>query len=135
VKSDASMFPDGFVEETLQTLKLLFPKLDDSDIRWYRKRIPSSKANLDLKLAELECIHDDWRRAEKFMYWHDRLVMLKQEFDEARPESLRELWLDDRHGRHWYTLWIAVVVLILTLVFGLTQSIFEGMQLNKALHP
>jgi hypothetical protein len=64
----------------------------------------------------------------EFIYWHDRLVVLKQVFDEATPRTLLQWWYDRRNGVQWYTFWVAIVVLALTLFFGLVQSVEGALQ-------
>jgi hypothetical protein len=54
--------------------------------------------------------------------------MLKQVFDEAQPKTIRQWWYDSRNGVQWYTFWVAVLVLVLTVVFGLVQSVEGGLQ-------
>lgn len=48
--------------------------------------------------------------------------MLKQIFDDSEPHTLTHWWYDDRKRVQWYTFWIAALVLVLTIVFGLIQS-------------
>jgi hypothetical protein len=67
----------------------------------------------------------DDRQFEKFHFWHDRLVILKQAFDDSRPTGLTQWWFDRRNVVQWYTFWVAVAVLFLTIFFGMVQSI-EG---------
>ncbi len=59
--------------------------------------------------------------------------MLKQVYDEAQPKTLRQWWHDRRNGVQWYTFWITVLVLILTVLFGLIQSIEGGIQAYASL--
>lgn len=75
------------------------------------------------------------RQIENFVFWHDRLVILKGFFDEAEPSTLSEWWYDRRKKVQWYTFWVAAVVLILTVFFGLVQSVEGGMQVWKAFNP
>jgi hypothetical protein len=70
----------------------------------------------------------DDRRIDQFAFWRDRLVMLKQVFDEAQPKTMRQWWYDSRNGVQWYTFWVAVLVLVLTVVFGLVQSVEGALQ-------
>ena len=44
--------------------------------------------------------------------------MLKQAFDEAQPKTIRQWWYDSRNGVQWYTFWVAVLVLVLTVVLA-----------------
>lgn len=61
--------------------------------------------------------------------------MLKQAYDDATPGALPQWWYDRRDGVTWSTFWIAVVVLVLTVFFGLVQSIEGAIQVYKAYSP
>ena len=74
------------------------------------------------------------RQIEKFKYWHDRIIMLKQAFDESSPSTISEWWHDRRNEVQWYTFWVAILVLCLTIFFGLVQSIEGAMQVYKVFH-
>jgi len=80
-------------------------------------------------------LRTDDRQIEKFKFWRDRIIILKQVFDEAKPSTLLQWWYDRRNGKQWYTFWIAVLVLILTFFFGFVQSIEGALQAYKAFHP
>ncbi|KAK1761039.1 hypothetical protein QBC47DRAFT_368919 [Echria macrotheca] len=132
-EQNSPLFPDGFVCETLQTLALLFPKYDNPVRAWYRTQ--ALKHGLDYEAVEAGHLVTDDRQAEKFMYWRDRLVVLKQAYDEARPLTIGQWWHDRRNGVQWYTFWVALWVLFLTILFGLVQSIEGAMQVYAAFHP
>jgi uncharacterized membrane protein YkvA (DUF1232 family) len=68
------------------------------------------------------------RQIDQFKYWHDRLVILKQVFDEAEPSNFTQWWRDRRRHVQWYTFWVAVLVLMWTVVFGLIQCIEGALQ-------
>jgi hypothetical protein len=72
---------------------------------------------------------------DNFRYWRERLCILKQVFDEAEPATLSQWWYDRRKGPQWYTFWVAVAVLVLTVFFGFVQSIEGALQVYKAYHP
>jgi hypothetical protein len=72
------------------------------------------------------------RQIENFRYWHDRLVILKEVYDEARPNTLSQWWYDRRNGVQWYTFWVALWVLILAVIFGLVQCVEGALQVYKA---
>jgi hypothetical protein len=118
--SESSLPPDGLAEETLQTLSLLFSQSDPIFTKWYR-RLPLA-TSLDPQLTRLGHLKTDDRQIKKFSFWHDRLVVLKQVFDEATLKTWSQWWVDRRNGVPWYTFWVAVVVLGLTLFFGLIQE-------------
>jgi hypothetical protein len=105
---------------------LLFPSDDLATRKWIRQ----TPANLTFDPQVVRCgyLKTDDRQIEKFEHWHDRLVVLKQVFDEATPRTLSQWWHDRRNGVQWYTFWVAIVVLSLTLFFGLVQSIEGALQ-------
>lgn len=125
--SSSSVFPDGFIEETLQTLAVLFPKSNRQVQKWYKK-----KAKLEeLDFAVLRGCHP-CRRIDEYTYWRDRLVMLKEAFDDSRPRTFAQFWHDRRDATQWYAVWIAV---FFAVFFGLVQSVVGIMQLYKEYHP
>jgi hypothetical protein len=124
------MFPEGFIEETLETLALLFPKFDEDTERWY-ERMPK----LDPNARQIGHYTSGQRQIKQYRYWHDRLVVLKQVFDESRPKTLTQWWIDRRNAVQWSTFWVALLVLALTIFFGIVQSIEGALQVYKAYHP
>ncbi|KAI4594820.1 hypothetical protein KJ359_007623 [Pestalotiopsis sp. 9143b] len=122
-----TMFPPGFVEETLQTISLLFPKSDKKVERWYRRKASSE----ELDMAVLKC-GTVIRHIEKYRFWRDRLVQLKEAFDDTRPRTVLQWWNDRRDGVQWWTFW---AVISLTIFFGLVQSIEGAVQVYKAYNP
>jgi hypothetical protein len=126
LKSVSTIFPQGFIEETLRTLALLFPHSDPAVRKWCHQL--SETKHLDPQLSVSGYLKTDDRQIEKFRYWHDRIVVLKQVFDEATPKTILQWWHDRRNGVQWYTFWVAIVVLTLTLFFGLVQSVEGALQ-------
>jgi hypothetical protein len=131
--SHSSIYPKGLIDETVRTLMLLFPRGHKFTEMWYRKLV--SAEGLDPCVIKCGCLRADDRQFEHFKYWRDRLVILKQVFDESRPSTLSQWWNDRRNGAQWYTFWVAILVLILTIFFGLVQSIEGALQVYKAYHP
>lgn len=126
----STMFPPDFIQETLRTLALLFPEYDKEMRKWYRTQV--AKHGLDATAMNSGQLIADERQVESFKYWHDRLVVLKQVYDESRPNSISQWWHDRRNGVQWYTFWVAIIVLALTIFFGLAQSIEGALQVYKA---
>jgi len=122
----SSPFPDAFVDETLRTLALLFPQNNQQSRRWLLGQI--SGHALDPGIAQCGNLRVQNRRFEHFSFWHDRLVILKQAFDEASPRGLRQWWNDRRNSVQWYTFWVAILVFVITVFFGLVQSIEGALQ-------
>ncbi|KAI0536201.1 hypothetical protein GGR58DRAFT_476170 [Xylaria digitata] len=126
--SSQSLLPANLASETLQTLALLFPSTDSETRKWIPKVL-----SVDPRVSRCGRLKTDLRQIEKFQIWRDRLVMLKQVYDEAQPKTLRQWWHDRRNGVQWYTFWVAVLVLILTVLFGLIQSIEGAIQAYASL--
>ncbi|KAI0167562.1 hypothetical protein BJ166DRAFT_237712 [Pestalotiopsis sp. NC0098] len=122
-----TIFPTGFVEETLQTISLLFPRGDKKVERWYRRKGSSD----ELDMAAFKC-GAVVRHIDKYRFWRDRLVQLKEAFDDTRPRTVTQWWNDRRDGVQWWTFWIAI---FFTVLFGLIQSIEGGIQVYKAYNP
>jgi hypothetical protein len=122
--SPNTVFPDGFIDETLQTLALLFPKGDRAVEEWHRRKLPAE----ELDFAVLRC-GPAIRQIDQYRFWRDRLVQLKEALDYSRPRNIRQWWHDRRDGVQWYTLWIAVFC---TVLFGLIQSIEGAIQLAQS---
>ena len=106
------------------TLALLFPARHKKTKLWYRKQDEFE----DLDEAVLYCGRIS-RNILEYHYWRDRLVVLKERFDEPHRTTWRQLWNDRREGTQWYALWVAVSF---TVFFGLVQSIEGALQVYKA---
>ncbi|KAH8587432.1 hypothetical protein B0O99DRAFT_556692 [Bisporella sp. PMI_857] len=128
------IYPTGFIEEALKTLSLLFPP-DPETRKWLKKTFTDNGEIFDKQLLRCNRLQLEERQIENFKFWHDRIVILKEFFDEVEPSTISQWWFDQRKRVQWYTFWVAAVVLSLTVFFGLVQSIEAGMQVWKAWHP
>jgi hypothetical protein len=126
-------FPPGLIQETIYTLALLLPEHNREVKKWYRKQ--QLRFQLDESAIKCGPLPTDARQVNKFEYWHDRLVILKDAFDEAEPVTVTQWWYDRRRRVQWYTFWVAALVLALTVIFGVVQSVEGAMQVYKAYHP
>jgi hypothetical protein len=75
--------------------------------------------------------HD--RQLAHFKYWHDRLVIIKQHFDDSRPKTIKQWWYDDRKRVQWF--WVAMFLVGSAFFFGVVQRVEGGLQVWKAYHP
>lgn len=130
--SSSDLFPPGLAEETLRTLATLFPSYDSKTRKWVLAESTSTQP-IDNEVLECGCVRD--RRVDQFKYWHKELIALQKIFDKPRQMTLAQSLHDRRDITRWYTFWIAVVVLVLTVFFGVTQTILSAMQVYKAYHP
>jgi hypothetical protein len=121
----AVLSPD-FIEETLDTITLLLPQDNTTSNRWFEER--REELGLDPAARTHGHLNASSRRLHKFKHWGERLFILKQAFDESEPKSVSQWWYDDRKRVQWYTFWIAVLVLLLTIIFGLVQSVASVVQ-------
>jgi hypothetical protein len=121
------IFPDRFLLETAETLALLFPFAETSQKRWH-KRI-RRKADIDVEAA-ISC--NTPRNLDHYHFWHDRLALIQQTFDNSKPDSMRQWLYDKRDSDKYYTFWFAVLAIVLTLVFGLVQSITGIIQVLRS---
>jgi len=130
------MYPPRFIDETLRTITLLFPRYDLATEKWSKKAAANSACGLDLRLIGIGNLNAEERQINSFNYWRDRLVILKEVYDEARPNTLSQFWHDRRNGPQWYTFWVALLVLILTIFtifLSVVQCVEGALQVYLAL--
>jgi hypothetical protein len=127
------IIPHALIQETKETLALLLPRRDPEVKRWFQTQ---QKAN-SLDPGVMDCGHlmPEYHSIEHFHYWKQRLQELKDAYDGHQPRNPTQVWRDDRQVVQWWTFWIATVVLILTIVFGLIQSITGIIQTAIMLRP
>lgn len=118
-----AIFPDRFLRETAETLALLFPFAESPQRRWDRR--VRKKADLDVE-AGIAC--NTPHNLSHYHYYRERLELLKQTYDRSQPDSVTQWLYDKRNSDKFYTFWFAVVAIVLTLFFGLVQSITGVLQ-------
>ena len=133
-KSPNQAFPDRLITETLQTLALVIPRANRDCKTWFEKvHLKEDAENIDRGAGDVELLH--WARSpEKYKFWGQRLITIKMAYDASEPKNLGQWWRDRRRRVEWYTFWVAVLVVFLTIVFGLIQSITGVMQVYYAAH-
>lgn len=120
-------YPPGFLQETERTLALLFDPVGNETSK--RTRRIERKNHVDLEAAIHSLITSDARLdLRTYPYWQERLREICRVYEEAQPKSLRQWWFDRRNRFNWATLWAAIVVFCLTLVFGMISSVTGIMQ-------
>jgi hypothetical protein len=124
-----SFLPQGLAEETLRTITLLFSEHGKSARARLHRQMGARKA--EKGMGRLGPVLREHHRIQSYNYWRDRLVDLKETFDQTKPTTWRQ-WLHDRRNTpEWAAFWIAMVILFLTLV----QCIEGSLQAYKAYHP
>jgi hypothetical protein len=71
----------------------------------------------------------------KYPIWGSRLAEVQRVYDTARPGAFRQWWFDRRNKPEWATFWIAIVIFVLTVIFGLISSVTAIMQVYAAFRP
>ena len=94
-ESDSSILPHDLIEETIRPLGLLIPFGDKGSRAWLRKK--QRELGLDPRAATYGPLNAAGRQIEDFKYWRDRIIILKQRFDEPERKTILLLWRDDRN--------------------------------------
>ncbi len=118
-------FPDGFLEETENTMAILFPGINQ--YRTKRNRRICEKHNVDIESGLVAP-----RDLDHYRFWGERLRELQKVYELARPKRVKQWYFDRRNKEAWTTFWIAVIVFFLTLIFGMISSVTGIMQVHFA---
>ena len=111
-----AIIPETILNETIQSLDLLFPHWDFRTNKLLKEHgqsfhqmgpFPSSRK---LNLCDFE-------------HWHDHLAELYEEVYCCPPASWAQLWADRRNPQQWYTFWIALLILLLTIITTLVSIV------------
>jgi hypothetical protein len=102
---------------------LLLPRSDTNCARWLRKQ--QKNHFIDSALSDLEPAK---RNISCYSFWRERLDILEEEFTESEPRTLSQWWFDRRKRVQWYTFWVAILVLALTIFFGIAQTATGAIQ-------
>lgn len=131
----SNVLPDGLAAETFQTLALLFPRYDYKAREWFNAKFSSELAGGSIDSQVLECEERYGRHGNDFKYWRKEMNALQAILDNPKPKSIFQHFKNRRNIVQWYTFWVAILVLILTVFFGLAQSVLSAVQVYKAYHP
>jgi len=123
-----SGYPQGFLRQTASTMALLFPYEGSPHMRcsWYKRIRRGAEPDVEPGLATSPS-----RDPKDYQYWGERLINIQRAFDTSKPGTFRQWFYDKRDGNQFYTFWFAVLAIILTLVFGLIQSVTGILQVIK----
>lgn len=82
-----NLYPDGLLEETEETLALLFPTKNNKDSK--RTGRLRDKHQVDIETA-LEI--PPFMVISHYKHWGERLAVVQQVYDTARPRHPRQWW-------------------------------------------
>ncbi|KAL6714599.1 hypothetical protein ACLMJK_008024 [Lecanora helva] len=134
-KASEDVLPDRLLLETLQSLALLIPRAKRDSKAWFDRARTESTTFIDKHAGDVPQDPSWARSPENYKYWGQRLIAIKEAYDASEPKDLGQWWHDRRRKVQWYTFWVAILVLILTIVFGLIQSVTGIMQVYYTTHP
>jgi len=121
-----SGYPSEYLRETASTLAILFPYGESADRRWNRR--VRRKAEPDVEVGISTTVS---RNPQDYKFWSQKLVIIQNAFQSSRPTSLRQWYYDTRDGSQYYAFWFAAIAVMMTLLFGLIQSITGILQVLK----
>jgi hypothetical protein len=122
----------AMIDETRDTLALLLPTSSNKAVqRWFDRE--QRLHQLDPSAgASQHYLQPHERSIEHYRIWRPRLAELKAHYDAHEPDGPSQWWHDRRKRVQWWTFWVAVLVLLLTIVFGLIQSVTGILQVRYA---
>ena len=112
--------PKAVLHETVLSLNLLFPHWDRASnelLKQHRQDFhchPPYEGPRTLNLME-------------FDIWRDRLLELNDVVFTSPPASIRQLFLDRRSPQQFWTFWIAILILFLTVV-STVASVYQAVR-------
>jgi len=127
-----SLIPVTVLSETILSLNLLFPHWDTLTDNFMLQQ--DQTFHLDGPLDDSRPLN-----LSDFDHWRNRLLELHQIFH-SPPVGWTQIWADRRNLLQWFTFWIAIVILVLTIVFGIISSVtaivqtylaFESLRLTR----
>lgn len=137
---NSDLYPQELVEETLNTLALLFPQSEfGNSTRSPRKKMKflrtlrtRSHILVDQRLGHCGTLRTQTRQFESFTFWHDRLAILKECYDDATPRTLSQWWHDRRNGVQWWMFWVVIFLFLVSTPLAVIQCIEGAIQIYKA---
>lgn len=114
----SEVYPTGLLRETAETVALLFPLAETSHKNWHRR--VRKRADVDV---EAGVAANTPRNLDHYWFWRERLDAIQSHYDQTAPKKLRQWVHDRRDSNRFYTFWLAVTAIVLTLLFGLIQSV------------
>ena len=108
-------------------MRLLFPPNDSESSKRIRRLAKRQLVDLEAYAAKPAPLHLD-----SYPVWRHRLGEVQRRYDMAKPGILKQWYHDRRNKPERVTFWTAIVVIILTLIFGLISSITGILQVVAA---
>jgi hypothetical protein len=115
-----NLYPEDLLRETEETLALLFPTAGHGGKGSKRTRKLRDKDDVDIEAQPDLTVY---RNLNHYTVWRERLRIVQYYYDKSKPGRPKQWWFDRRNKMEWATFWVAVVVFLLTLLFGIISSV------------
>jgi hypothetical protein len=123
------VYPEGFVAEVQRTLQLLFPTVVPGQTTSTRRYVRRYNGDLEARImGSNKEIFD----LNTYPFFGERLENIQKRYNNSRYRRKRQWWFDRRSRIEWATLVVAIVVFILTVIFGLISSVTGILQVYAA---
>ena len=119
------LIPLEVLNETKLSLDLLFPFWDSRTVTLLETEKQTFHEYGPFEATKTLTLLD-------FDHWRDRLLELHEEVFQSPPVSWAQLWRDRRNPQQFWTFWIALVILLLTVV-STGASVLQAWASVKAL--
>lgn len=90
---------------------------------------------VDEQLGRCGTLRTQIRQFESFTFWHDRLAILKECYDDATPRTLSQWWHDRRNGVQWWMFWVVIFLFQVSTPLAVIQCVEGAIQIYKAYDP
>jgi hypothetical protein len=119
------LIPFEVLNETKLSLDLLFPFWDSRTVTLLEKEKQTFHEYGPFEVTKTLTLLD-------FDHWRDRLLELHEEIFQSPPVSWAQLWRDRRNPQQFWTFWVALMILLLT-VLSTAATIVQAWASVKAL--
>ncbi|KAK4223273.1 hypothetical protein QBC38DRAFT_487974 [Podospora fimiseda] len=123
-ESGNTLFTREFIQETINTVFLLFPIKSEHDFGdWLVKGSRSGLNDWQQALVADYTQRPSPREVAEYPVWRQRLLRISEASRKEGAWSIKRLWYDNRDESLWWTRWGLITAGILALIFGFIQSI------------
>ncbi|KAL6912667.1 hypothetical protein FSHL1_010349 [Fusarium sambucinum] len=122
----SKFFTEEFIDETLATSHLFFPKPPHGYgyidyISWFKNK----NGKIEIWQRSLPSPNNPTvsRLYTAYPVWNQRLAWVLEASKNQPNMGIKRIWYDDRDLSLWWTRWALITAVFLTILFGLIQSI------------
>jgi hypothetical protein len=116
-----------FLSEMRMTMHLLFPPNDLESSKRIKRLAKRRLVDLEAHAAKTAPLD-----LASYPVWRHRLAEVQRRYDAVKPGTFKQWYHDRRNKPERVTFWTAIVVIVLTLIFGLISSITGILQVVAA---